>query len=58
VLALVAGLENYSKHPLAGAVLDAARAAKLTLPRASEISERPGQGTDGRGGRAVRPDHQ
>jgi heavy metal translocating P-type ATPase len=47
VLALVAGLERYSKHPLAGAVLEAARQAKMTLPDASEVSERPGEGLRG-----------
>jgi heavy metal translocating P-type ATPase len=47
VLTLVASLENYSKHPLAGAVLEAARAAGVTLTPASEISERPGQGLTG-----------
>jgi heavy metal translocating P-type ATPase len=55
VLALVAGLERYSKHPLAGAVLDAARKAKVVLPEASVVSELPGQGLVGSvSGRAVR----
>lgn len=47
VLSLTASLEQYSKHPLAGAVLDAAAKAKLTLPTASAISERPGEGLRG-----------
>jgi heavy metal translocating P-type ATPase len=47
VLALVAGLERYSKHPLAGAVLEAARAAGVDPPEASEVSERPGEGLGG-----------
>ncbi|MFI5177551.1 MAG: heavy metal translocating P-type ATPase [Vicinamibacterales bacterium] len=47
VLALVAGLERYSKHPLAGAVLDAAEAAHATPEEVSEVHERPGQGLSG-----------
>ncbi|UCF21700.1 MAG: heavy metal translocating P-type ATPase [Gemmatimonadota bacterium] len=54
VLALVAGLERYSKHPLAGAILDAAHAADLVLEEAAEINERPGEGLFGTiGGRRV-----
>lgn len=47
VLRLVAALERYSKHPLAGAVLDAAATAKLTLPDATEVREEPGRGLGG-----------
>jgi heavy metal translocating P-type ATPase len=47
VLALVAGLERYSRHPLAGAVLEAARTAGMPLQDASEVSERPGEGLRG-----------
>jgi heavy metal translocating P-type ATPase len=47
ILGLVAGLERYSKHPLSGAVLDAARAAQVPQLDASEISERPGEGLRG-----------
>jgi heavy metal translocating P-type ATPase len=47
LLALVAGVERYSKHPLARAVLDAAAEAKLSFAEASEIHERPGQGLVG-----------
>ena len=47
VLALVASLERYSKHPLAGAVLAAAAESGLTLPEATEVSEAPGQGLRG-----------
>jgi heavy metal translocating P-type ATPase len=47
LLALVARLERYSKHPLSGAVLDAAREAEIVLGEASEISERPGEGMAG-----------
>jgi heavy metal translocating P-type ATPase len=47
VLALVAGLERYSKHPLSGAVLRAALAAGVARLEASEISEPPGEGLRG-----------
>jgi heavy metal translocating P-type ATPase len=47
VLRLAASLELYSKHPLAGAILDAARKEKLSLGAVSEISERPGEGLRG-----------
>ena len=54
VLTLVAALERYSKHPLSGAVLDAARKAGHVLPEASAVSEPPGQGLIGTvSGRAV-----
>jgi heavy metal translocating P-type ATPase len=44
VLAVVASLERYSKHPLARAVLEAGRRAGLALLDVSQISERPGEG--------------
>jgi heavy metal translocating P-type ATPase len=47
VLALVASLERYSKHPLSGAILRAANNAGVTLADAAEISERPGEGLHG-----------
>jgi heavy metal translocating P-type ATPase len=47
VLTLVASLERYSKHPLAGAVLNAAKEAGVSLVDASEISEPPGEGLRG-----------
>jgi heavy metal translocating P-type ATPase len=47
VLTLVASLERYSKHPLAAAILDAAREADLKLLETSAISERPGEGLRG-----------
>jgi heavy metal translocating P-type ATPase len=47
VLTLVAGLERYSKHPLARPVLDAARKEGLALREANAVSERPGQGLAG-----------
>ncbi len=39
VLALVASLERYSKHPLAGAVLEAAREAGATLRDATSVPD-------------------
>jgi heavy metal translocating P-type ATPase len=47
VLLLVAGLERYSKHPLAAAVLDAARKENAPLPEADAVREPPGQGLSG-----------
>jgi heavy metal translocating P-type ATPase len=47
LLQLVASLEVYSKHPLAGAILDAARARNLAPIEASEVHEHPGQGLTG-----------
>ena len=48
VLTLVAGLERYSKHPLARAILAAAKADWIILPEATEVSEPPGQGLRGK----------
>jgi heavy metal translocating P-type ATPase len=54
VLALAASLEQYSKHPLAGAILEAAAEAGLRLQDADEVREMPGEGIRGRiGGRQV-----
>jgi heavy metal translocating P-type ATPase len=47
VLRLTASLELYSKHPLASAIVEAARKAQLPLETASEISERSGKGLRG-----------
>lgn len=47
VLGLVASLERYSKHPLAHAILESAKAAGITLHDATEISEPPGEGMRG-----------
>jgi heavy metal translocating P-type ATPase len=47
VLALVASLERYSKHPLSGAIVDAARKGSANLVEATEVSERPGEGLQG-----------
>ncbi len=55
VLAMTAGLERYSRHPLSEAIRARATAEGLTLPEATEISERPGQGLTGHlSGRFVR----
>ncbi len=47
VLTLAAALERYSKHPLAGAILGAAKEQGLALPEASEVGEAPGEGLRG-----------
>jgi heavy metal translocating P-type ATPase len=47
VLTLVASLERYSKHPLAGALLAAAKAAGIQLSQATDVGEQPGQGLRG-----------
>ena len=47
VLQMAASLEQYSKHPLAGSVLEAARRENVELIPVSQISEKPGQGLGG-----------
>ncbi len=47
LLLLLASLERYSKHPLAGAVLAAAEQRRLTLREAAEVHEEPGTGLKG-----------
>ena len=47
VLTLVASLERYSKHPLARAILAAAKEDGIQLPEATEVGEQPGQGLRG-----------
>jgi heavy metal translocating P-type ATPase len=47
VLRYAASLEQYSRHPLAQAILDAAKAQKIDLSVPSGASERPGQGLTG-----------
>jgi len=47
VLMLVASLERYSKHPLAGAIIAAANKDAIVLPEASEVCEQPGHGLIG-----------
>ena len=58
VLALVAGLERYSKHPLAGAVLAAAEKQGVALPEAARGQRAARAGADRRGVRPIRPGHQ
>lgn len=47
VLALAAGLERYSKHPLAAAVVAAADAEGLPRPEVEQLAELPGRGLTG-----------
>ena len=47
VLELAASLEQYSKHPLAGAILHAAKDRNLEVRKVESISERPGEGLRG-----------
>ena len=55
LLQTTASLEQFSKHPLAAAVTEAARDEKLPLMEVSEIRETPGEGLQGTvNGRKVR----
>jgi len=47
VLRLTASLEQFSKHPLAGAILRAARNENLELADVWEVNENPGEGLKG-----------
>ena len=47
VLQLTASLEQYSKHPLAQSVVDAAQQRHIVLTDVTEVSEIPGQGLVG-----------
>lgn len=47
VLRLSASVEQYSKHPLAGAILRAAEERGIALTSAESIRERPGEGLHG-----------
>lgn len=54
-LRLAASLEQYSKHPLAGAILRAAQQRGIIFQNVEDISEKPGQGLSGHiEGRQVR----
>jgi len=54
LIRLAASLEQGSEHPIATAVLDAARARNLSLPEAADFEARHGSGVTGRvDGRAV-----
>ena len=47
VLSLSASVEQYSKHPLAGAILRAAEEQNIALQKIENISEKPGEGLRG-----------
>jgi len=47
VLQLVASLEQYSKHPLAKAILESASQSNVPLAEAAQLSEPPGMGLRG-----------
>lgn len=47
VLQLTASIEQYSKHPLAQSVIDAAERRHIVLAEVAEVSEVPGQGLVG-----------
>lgn len=47
VLSLVGSLERYSKHPLAGAILEGALAAGVKLREVDQVQEPPGEGLTG-----------
>lgn len=47
ILQNIASLERYSKHPLANAILQAAKKNKLRLLTVTSVSEKPGQGLSG-----------
>ena len=47
ILRKSASLEQYSKHPLASAIIDAAQQHNLYLPEAKSVFEKPGQGLTG-----------
>ncbi len=47
VLGLAASLEQYSRHPLAKGVLDAARKRQIAIPVAANVIEKPGEGLRG-----------
>jgi len=47
VLRLAASLEQYSKHPLAAAIVTAATREAIAISQAEHISEKPGEGLQG-----------
>ncbi len=52
VLPMVAALEQHSRHPLAAAIVRAARAAQYQLPEVEWLHDEPGIGLHGRVGNA------
>jgi Cu+-exporting ATPase len=50
LLALAAAVESGSSHPLAGAVLDAAKQRELPVPAAESVTVLPGRGVEARVG--------
>jgi len=48
VLTYAASLEHYSRHPLASALLEAAKSEGINLPIATGVDETPGKGLGGR----------
>lgn len=47
ILRYASGLEQYSRHPLAQAVLDMAQAKQIKLQAPTGVSEKPGEGLSG-----------
>ncbi len=47
VLSVAASLEQYSRHPLAQAILDFAKTRKAVLSEVINVSEKPGEGLSG-----------
>jgi len=47
-LRVTASIEQYSKHPLAAAILETAREEQISLAHVSEVGEKPGSGLTGR----------
>jgi len=47
VVRLASGVEQYSKHPLAGAIIREAARRRLVVPLADDVSEKPGDGLRG-----------
>ena len=59
VLSLVVSLEQYSKHPLAAAILTAGRTGGAAAREATSISEKPGEGLRGTvAGRTIQVTHR
>ena len=47
IVRMAASLEQFSKHPLAASILEAARESRIQAAAVSEIGENPGQGLSG-----------